>query len=499
MAHKEANMRCETKEPKTAGNCGPCSPAVRNRYFRGKLLTVTDYQAEQRYMIERRRLVSRAVLGWGIVSGFGVDGEAAALTVAPGIAFDHHGRELVLCEPFRVCDKDDLVWLRSGKCGLEASDDGRGPGRYLLAAHYAECRIDGVRINDGCGEVVCETNRMFETVVFSLRLADVDCPPFTVQDCRDLAPRDGQQPADIASGLPYVAPVDDRGVGTLCRQRDDWPYQDNGGADKASRPCRDGPCRGDFDPCHSPRLSTLGCCDIDFDAGVPLAYVEIKEGDCGLVFGAPVAIIGCCALTRIKDIGWRNWHARPGTEVAREQFDQMFVAPASAAGGGIPKKPDGAPVDTHFWVCLTGPVQVASLTSDAVTVTLAQADSREAVWNLVQVPVTRFWYADPSPGDPKGTTRGFRITFESAFWWGEIFSSNRSGFENPTRVEIRIHGDAIIDWAGRSVDGTSQGRSLPSGNGTPGGDFVSSWLVKNGGQALPAYALLALTDASTAS
>src|SRR4051794_34822648 len=102
MAHKEANMRCETKEPKTAGNCGPCSPAVRNRYFRGKLLTVTDYQAEQRYMIERRRLVSRAVLGWGIVSGFGVDGEAAALTVAPGIAFDHHGRELVLCEPFRV-------------------------------------------------------------------------------------------------------------------------------------------------------------------------------------------------------------------------------------------------------------------------------------------------------------------------------------------------------------------------------------------------------------
>ena len=48
---QEARMSCDEKSPKIAGHCGPCSPATRNRYFRGKLLTVSDYQAEQRYMI----------------------------------------------------------------------------------------------------------------------------------------------------------------------------------------------------------------------------------------------------------------------------------------------------------------------------------------------------------------------------------------------------------------------------------------------------------------
>jgi hypothetical protein len=142
-------------------------------------------------------------------------------------------------------------------------------------------------------------------------------------------------------------------------------------------------------------------------------------------------------------------------------------------------------VDTRFWVCFTAPVQVCSLTQDAVSMTLAQADAREAVWNVVSVPITAIWCAPPSPGDPPGTTRGFRLMVQHEYWQGEIGRGARSGFRMPTQVEIRIHGSAIIDWAGRAVDADSLGRHLPSGNGSPGGEFVSSWRVRRHGPHIP--------------
>src|SRR5215204_2957681 len=102
---QEARMSCDEKSPRIAGHCGPCSPATRNRYFRGKLLTVSDYQAEQRYMIARRRLTNRAMLGWGVVSG---------------VALDRRGREVVACEEVALAGEHDQLWLARGKCGLEA-------------------------------------------------------------------------------------------------------------------------------------------------------------------------------------------------------------------------------------------------------------------------------------------------------------------------------------------------------------------------------------------
>ena len=496
-------MHRDTKEPTTAGHCDCCSPAVRNRYFRGKLLTVRDYQAEQRYLIQRRRLVNRAVLGWGIVSGFAVEQSEQELAIAPGVAFDCQGRELVLCETFRIGEADDVIWLQPGKCGLEASDAPLPDGCYLLSAHYAECRIDGVRIDDGCGEVVCEPNHICETVVFSLR-ADTGCAPFKVRDCTDLAPNPGQKPAEIPDDPPYVAPKGDRGVGNLCRDCRVLPchHEKEQGAGTACHYCRNSACRCHFDPCCPPRLSTLGDCDIDFDAGVPLVYVTVKRGDCRLVFTELTQIIGCCDLTAIKDIGWRNWHDRPGIEIGRGPFFDMFVP--SAAGLAAPTdpeleddidslpyrdKPVYPPVDTHFWVCFTGPVQIASLIPDVMTMSLAQADSREAVWNVVLVPIIRLWRAPASPGDPPGTTRGFRPLVQHEFWRGEINRGVSSGFRRRTFVEIRIHASAIVDWRGQALDGYSIGRHLPTGNGSPGGDFVSSWRVRRGGPKIPPLAL----------
>src|SRR6059058_6248306 len=79
-----------------------CASGTRNNYFLGKQLTPDSYLAEQRYAIERRRLVNRAVHGWGVVNGFKLGTRQDDKSLAPGemvigegLALDLAGRELI--------------------------------------------------------------------------------------------------------------------------------------------------------------------------------------------------------------------------------------------------------------------------------------------------------------------------------------------------------------------------------------------------------------------
>jgi hypothetical protein len=74
----------------------------RNNYFYGKLLTVRDFEAEQKYNIEKDRLIDRLILGEGIVCGLEIqlEPQTAAntlnLTLTPGVALDRSGSEIVV-------------------------------------------------------------------------------------------------------------------------------------------------------------------------------------------------------------------------------------------------------------------------------------------------------------------------------------------------------------------------------------------------------------------
>jgi hypothetical protein len=79
----------------------------RPRYFVGKLVTAEDFELEQRYHIEKRRLLNRMLQGAGVVSGLGVvEGEQGTVTVAPGFALDPHGREILVSEPQQLAIPD---------------------------------------------------------------------------------------------------------------------------------------------------------------------------------------------------------------------------------------------------------------------------------------------------------------------------------------------------------------------------------------------------------
>lgn len=173
-------MSLDQWKPKTADPESP-GTARRNRYFSGKLLTVADYEAEQSYHIERRWLINRMLHGWGLVAGLAVTLEEGAWHVAPGMALDRQGREVVLCADLRLEFSTDLLWLADQRPVAPPDQNSPAPpASYLLSAHYAERWVDGVRVADDYGDGISQANRLAETAVFSLTAetrADVPPPP----------------------------------------------------------------------------------------------------------------------------------------------------------------------------------------------------------------------------------------------------------------------------------------------------------------------------------
>lgn len=74
-------------------------PIERNRYFYGKLLTVRDFELEQRYVRSKSQLMNRLHFGAGVVCGLGVTAsDDTTLLVESGMALDYQGRVIVLPE-----------------------------------------------------------------------------------------------------------------------------------------------------------------------------------------------------------------------------------------------------------------------------------------------------------------------------------------------------------------------------------------------------------------
>lgn len=72
----------------------------RNRYFYGKLMTVRDFDAEQTYSANKRRLLNRVLQGAGVVCGLAVTtDDDATLTIESGMALDYLGREIIVEQP----------------------------------------------------------------------------------------------------------------------------------------------------------------------------------------------------------------------------------------------------------------------------------------------------------------------------------------------------------------------------------------------------------------
>lgn len=112
--------------------------AKRVRFFAGQLLTAADFEVEQTYQMEKRRLHNRLLHGVGIVEGLEVaedDSESAGVVISPGFALDGCGNEIVVDHPTHIdigpCGKDQcFVTLRYTEIATDAVPTGNGTSEF---------------------------------------------------------------------------------------------------------------------------------------------------------------------------------------------------------------------------------------------------------------------------------------------------------------------------------------------------------------------------------
>jgi hypothetical protein len=80
----------------------------RINFFKGFFTHAEDWQAAETYRSIKHRLHNQAMHGWGIVPNYlnslevGVSSDGITITVAPGLAIDRNGREMLLSDPQSV-------------------------------------------------------------------------------------------------------------------------------------------------------------------------------------------------------------------------------------------------------------------------------------------------------------------------------------------------------------------------------------------------------------
>lgn len=137
-------------------------PFSRNRYYKGKMLTSVDFEAEQSYMNDKRRFLNAMVTGSGIVCGLNVVSlDDQSLLIESGMAIDETGREIVV--------ENSVVKKLSTIAGFEELKT----NDVCLCIRYAETETQPVyAINRQDSEKEYENNRIEEG--YELFLKDIE-------------------------------------------------------------------------------------------------------------------------------------------------------------------------------------------------------------------------------------------------------------------------------------------------------------------------------------
>jgi hypothetical protein len=484
-----------------------CTTGRRNLYFPGKRLTPDSFQAEQDYLVERRRLINRAIHGYGVVYGFGVTmpetpkpgGQAPRLTIGAGFALDRAGRELVQTDPTPVDLSAILFFDKKGSLhpGVPSAD--RDPGCedrpaadcWLLSVHYAERLLDPRTFTDTCNCKREEWNQVCETVRYSLQPIDckeccaafeceLECACATGPCCEHIVPRrDDKRDREGAEARQDTSKPADGEQQKPCDDQTQ-PPQPPRGPDRGGCRCLCEHLKGLKVGAECTQLRELEepCAHVrvDLHNGVPLACVKLKRGDCGweidslyddcgprrlvkrndLLFD----LIRGCDLTRIVEVSWAGWH-RSETPVEYSSFEKYFGAPST--GGNL----------TWFSVGFSRPVYRNTVTADCFAMTVFFREKEGGWRSAMRVPIVGV----SAEGTGELTNKVALVV--RTRWVKDAISGEHTLFDAyGARVEIEIRGDFILDCNGQALDANAVGlRAVPSGNGTPGGTYLSAFRV----------------------
>lgn len=146
-------------------------PFNRNRYYKGKMLTSADFEAEQLYLNNKRRFINQMLGGSGVVCGLSVISlDDLSIMVESGVAIDDEGREIVV--------ENSVVKKLSTINGFETLHTNQAS----LCIRYSEEETQPVySINHQEGQKEYEHNRIQETYELFLQDTEDIINPFEVE------------------------------------------------------------------------------------------------------------------------------------------------------------------------------------------------------------------------------------------------------------------------------------------------------------------------------
>jgi hypothetical protein len=437
MQTEHTHTHCgEDAEPCTSG-CGTIA-LERNRYYTGKYMAARDFQDEQAYFVTHERLHNRLLHGWGILCGLevfhhpdhnegwtGSDCAKRWVVISPGLAIDCCGRELVL--------QDTLYYELHH---LQPHQPPSSSETEVVMQSLEEDQVEAATTQDGEKSAETRRRRRFllclqyeEKLVECVPAlyAEGACDPKRTEANRV---REGVRLVEVdyryhLHGHCWLAP---RG-GTEPTFYDDCMQADR----KPLQPCLkpDCPC-GDRVP-----LALIEYDPHDLDAGFTIDMLGRRE------LPPPPQV-----LTHIVHTSWEHGGSMKLSELLEHdgeltvRFDRNLYESGhdNLVDRGYGADSDAIGINDH-------------------TFTVYWHRSFEGGYTPVVL------YSDEHPPSVKdGHTAVFTIDHDHLEGRANIGDS---------MLYITLKCDFILDCHGRPVDGNHLRGRLPTGDGTPGGDFVS--------------------------
>lgn len=435
-------------EKDNKGKCGVCEIKnfERNNYFYGKLMTARDFKDEQCYFNEKRWLINRMVHGWGVVCGLDVvpvSGKENTWQVTPGLAFDCCGREILLCkESMREISAKEL----EGPCRQYEKNQSSKSENWVICLEYRDCKTELVGLSPQiCDQKeISEHNRIRDSFKIRLRYEDDVCIsepygeicPLTEIKKSKFTERENCQ--ELESLHHYLC--------TKLKAKDACPKCHENECLILARLVPEGKSRqGQAQTAERQQEQTIP---------KPTDSASMKVDPCykrRLVFRNPLLydLIYCYHgdLPRIVDLNWRRFH---GTykDVYWEDFYQLVERGLIVT---FDRSMNPATLNKHTF--LFGVYTIESGTGYRVKKYIpAESINYKKDRCIAHFIVDKDWFKDEMVG-------------------------KNSEIRDGTDVEIILRGSLILDTNGKALDGDAIGHEVPTGNGTPAGDFVSCFSV----------------------
>jgi hypothetical protein len=235
---------------------------------------------------------------------------------------------------------------------------------------------------------------------------------------------------------------------------------------------------------------------VDLGNGVPLACVRLdrdRDGCSDWTFVGEIEACGPrklvkrndvlfdlvrgCDLTRIRLIGWEQMH----------RHEKAIPFKTFAGSFGV-KQSNGTYAASQYWVEFSRPVRERTVRADCFSMTVTVPEDEGGWREVKRVPILGVVLSGGMDVPKDHVTRA-ELVIDGGWVRDELRESTKTIFNHQeVCVEIEIRGDYIVDCNGQAVDANAVGLSpYPTGNGTPGGTFLSSFLVAARGSSNVSY------------